>query len=216
MAEQTLNIPQLIAVVIVGFVVLRWFFSSPSPGSGNAARPRTAAAGRRVDPAQVEMLSQMFPQVGMREIAWDLQRNGGNPNATTERILSGRPLDTPPISFQPPITSGNANIQPSSSTSASTTSTASTRSSLPDLITRYNLSSKIYATTQEDKNNYNRSKNQTASGKQAWSQNKAERAQLLQQRREEMILVARRKMEEKDRLAARKGTKMHCSDEDSH
>jgi CUE domain len=94
MAEQTLNIPQLIVVVIVGFVVLRWFFSSPSPSSGNAARPRAAAAGRRVDPAQVEMLSQMFPQVGTREIAWDLQRNGGNPNATSERILSGRALDT--------------------------------------------------------------------------------------------------------------------------
>jgi coupling of ubiquitin conjugation to ER degradation protein 1 len=94
MAEQTLNIPQLIAVAIVSFVVLRWFFSSPSSSSGNASRSRTANAGRRVDPAQVEMLSQMFPQVGTREIMWDLQRNGGNPNATSERILSGRGLET--------------------------------------------------------------------------------------------------------------------------
>ncbi|KAI9783501.1 MAG: hypothetical protein M1839_003671 [Geoglossum umbratile] len=214
MAEQTFNIPQLIAVVIVSFVVLRWFFSSPSPSSRNAARPRTAAAGRRVDPAQVEMLSQMFPQVGTREIAWDLQRNGGNPNATTERILSGRSLDTPPISFQPLTAAAGANTQPpSSSASASTTSTTSTRSSLPDLITRYNLSSKLYATPQEDKNN---NKNHAPSGRQAWSQNKSERAQLLQRRREEMILAARRKMEEKDRLAARKGSsKMYYSGEDT-
>lgn len=35
----------------------------------------------------------MFPQVGRREIQWDLQRNGGSPAATTERILSGRGLE---------------------------------------------------------------------------------------------------------------------------
>ena len=34
----------------------------------------------------------MFPQVGRREIIWDLQRNGGSVSATTERIL-GRGLD---------------------------------------------------------------------------------------------------------------------------
>ena len=33
--------------------------------------------------------------------------------------------------------------------------------------------------------------------KQAWSQNKGERQALLQKRREEMILAARKKMEEK-------------------
>ncbi|KAL9608602.1 MAG: hypothetical protein Q9167_006576, partial [Letrouitia subvulpina] len=34
---------------------------------------------------------------------------------------------------------------------------------------------------------------------QAWSQNKIERQALLQKRREEMVLNARRKMEEKER-----------------
>jgi coupling of ubiquitin conjugation to ER degradation protein 1 len=36
----------------------------------------------------------MFPQLSSRDIAWDLQRNGGNVEATTERVLSGRGLDT--------------------------------------------------------------------------------------------------------------------------
>jgi len=31
----------------------------------------------------------MFPQVGRREVLWDLQRNGGSVAATSERILSG-------------------------------------------------------------------------------------------------------------------------------
>lgn len=35
----------------------------------------------------------MFPQVGRREIIWDLQRNGWSVAATTERILGGRGLD---------------------------------------------------------------------------------------------------------------------------
>lgn len=35
--------------------------------------------------------------------------------------------------------------------------------------------------------------------KQAWSTDKSERARLLQRRREDMILAARRKLEEKDR-----------------
>ncbi|KAH0543442.1 hypothetical protein FGG08_002207 [Glutinoglossum americanum] len=205
MAEQTLNIPQLIVVAIVGFVVLRWFFSSPSSSSSNAPRPSAANSGRRIDPVQVEMLLQMFPQVGIREIMWDLQRNGGNPNATTERILSGRGLETPPISFQPHATETSANRQStSSSNSASTIAAANAKSSQPDLITRYNLSSKLSAASQGDQSS-TKNTSQTPSGKQAWSQNKAERAQLLQRRREEMILAARRKMEEKDRLAARNG-----------
>lgn len=35
----------------------------------------------------------MFPQIGRREIIWDLQRNGGSVAATTERILSRGGLD---------------------------------------------------------------------------------------------------------------------------
>jgi hypothetical protein len=35
----------------------------------------------------------MFPQVPRRSIMWDLQRNGGNVVATTERVLSGRGLE---------------------------------------------------------------------------------------------------------------------------
>lgn len=41
----------------------------------------------------MDRVQQMFPQVGRRTIMWDLQRNGGNIAATTERILSGRGLE---------------------------------------------------------------------------------------------------------------------------
>lgn len=76
----------------------------------------------------------------------------------------------------------------------------------PDLITRYNLKAKIAdeATRREGSEG---TEDDAAPGKQkqgqAWSSNKAERQALLQRRREEMILAARRKMEAK--VAAESG-----------
>lgn len=47
----------------------------------------------RAREADIERIQQMFPQVPRRSIMWDLQRNGGNVVATTERVLSGRGLE---------------------------------------------------------------------------------------------------------------------------
>jgi coupling of ubiquitin conjugation to ER degradation protein 1 len=71
--------------------------------------------------------------------------------------------------------------------------------SQPDLITRYNLASKLTA-AQED------SAPSESKGKQkAWSQDRNERQALLQRRREEMILAARRKLMEKEKGASSPG-----------
>lgn len=88
MSEQTLNIPQIIAVVLVGFLAIRWFLSPSSSQSGSSRN-----AGRQINPAHVEQILQMFPQLDRRSIMWDLQRNGGSVQATTERLLNGRTLD---------------------------------------------------------------------------------------------------------------------------
>jgi len=89
--EPSLNIPSLLTLAVVSFFVIRWFFNrDDEPGAGGS---RTRARGHAVDPAQVEQISQMFPQLNTREIMWDLQRNGGSVAATTERILSGRGLE---------------------------------------------------------------------------------------------------------------------------
>lgn len=90
MAEQSINIPQVIVFAVVAFLVYRWYSSKPS---ANGTRP-SATRSTRIDPAQIDTIAQMFPQLNRRDIAWDLQRNGGNAAATTERVLSGRSLDT--------------------------------------------------------------------------------------------------------------------------
>lgn len=89
--EPSLNIPSLLTLAVVSFFVLRWFFNRDDSPSASG-RPR--GRGNAVDPAQVEQISQMFPQLSTREIMWDLQRNGGSVAATTERILTGRGLET--------------------------------------------------------------------------------------------------------------------------
>ncbi|KAF2278719.1 uncharacterized protein EI97DRAFT_484313 [Westerdykella ornata] len=178
MAEQTLNIPQLVVFLLVSYFAIRWYLK---PSSGDAQ----PAGGRRaptVTAAQVDQLAQMFPQFDRRQIAWDLTRNGGNMAATTERVLSGSGLETPPASFTAP---------PSQSASARPTPTNAPKPSQPDLITRYNLASKLNSTSENSSEAPQKTK--------TWSQDKNERQAMLQRRREEMILTARRKMEEKQK-----------------
>ncbi|KAI1926596.1 hypothetical protein LOZ58_003176 [Ophidiomyces ophidiicola] len=190
-AEPSLNIPSLLTLAVVSFFVIRWFFSRPGDGNGESSGQRSGSRSG-VDPAQVEQLAQMFPQLNRRDIMWDLQRNGGSVAATTERVLGGRGLETPPPSFQP-------NIPEPASPAIPATSTTSSKQPTDDLITRYNLSSRIKegvatVAAATDSSTIIRPES-------AWSQNKSERQRLLQKRRDDMILAARRKMLEKDGIA---------------
>ncbi|KAL4797067.1 hypothetical protein BDV19DRAFT_359636 [Aspergillus venezuelensis] len=181
--EPTLNIPSLLTLAVVSFFVIRWFFKRDGDNATPGLRGR--ARGNVVDPAQVEQISQMFPQLSTREIMWDLQRNGGNVAATTERVLSGRGLDAPPPSFQPLVA-----IPPTGVPANQPAPSSTPKSDGQDLITRYNLSAKVSEASGIE------TPAQASSGS-GWSQNKEERQRLLQKRRDDMILAARRKMEQK-------------------
>ncbi|BDD56083.1 hypothetical protein MPDQ_008181 [Monascus purpureus] len=187
--EPSINIPSLLTLAVVSFFVIRWFLNrdSNSPTDGSGSR---RARGNAVDPAHVEQVSQMFPQLSVREIMWDLQRNGGSVAATTERILSGRGLEVPPLSFQPQI--NIPSVQNVATQTAAARSTSS-KSDAQDLITRYNLKDRIASDDSSE----------SSSSSTGWSQNKEERHRLLQKRRDDMILAARRKIMEKDRETAR-------------
>ncbi|KAH7248751.1 uncharacterized protein BKA55DRAFT_594634 [Fusarium redolens] len=184
MADDQISLPYLLAILVVSGLIIRYlFFGGPSPPQPT----RSPEAFLRSREIAVERIQQMFPQADRRSILWDLQRNGGNIQSTTERILAGR-LDTPPVTFQPPPPPG----QSTPSSSAATATRQPDKPAQPDLITRYNLKDKLDTTSQEE---------QDAKGK-GWSSNRDERQASLQRRRDEMILAARRKMEAK--LAAEK------------
>lgn len=187
--ETSINIPQLLAVALVGFFAIRWYLNKPPPGPGGSSSAATSSRNSRaVDPAHITTVSSMFPQLDRRNIAWDLHRNGGNVAATSERILTGRGLDNAPPSYQPPLPA-----QPAATT-ASTTGVRGASAGQPDLITRYGLQGRINDKGKEAV----RSEEQKRS---AWTSDKAARAEGLKKRREEMVLEARRKMMEKDAVA---------------
>ncbi|RFU28290.1 hypothetical protein B7463_g8049, partial [Scytalidium lignicola] len=211
-SDQTIGLPQLVIILVLGGLAIRYFFFS-SPENAHGRTHSSSADRLRAREADVERIQQMFPQIPRRSIMWDLQRNGGNVAATTERILSGMGLEVPPQSFQP--------IPPPQPAPASTTTTATQSTSTtnrtpqqPDLITRYNLQSKLSeeeskrreGEEEEEKEEETKSRSSSTKQKQgqAWSSNKTERQALLQRRRDEMILAARRKMEAK--LAGEKTT----------
>lgn len=96
--------------------------------------------------------------------------------------------------------------------STAPTAASSSKPVQPDLITRYNLKAKLAeeATRRESEpeaSSLNASEVGAVKPKQgqAWSANKVERQSLLQKRREDMILEARRKMEAKLAAARTEG-----------
>ena len=96
MSSSSINIPQILVVLLLTGLVIRYFFYSTERSPTSAAFSGPDPSGRRsraADPRQVEQIAQMFPQVGRREIVWDLQRNGGSVAATSERILAGVGLE---------------------------------------------------------------------------------------------------------------------------
>ncbi|KAK1993503.1 hypothetical protein LX36DRAFT_250886 [Colletotrichum falcatum] len=186
MANEQISLPYLVVILLVTAFVIRFLFFSPAPPP---APRQSAQSVLRMREAAVERIQQMFPQVERRTILWDLQRNGGNIQATSERILAGR-METPPITFQPPPPPGANNAAASSSAPSKTAE----KPTQPDLITRYKLQDKISAQQREEAEREKASR--------GWSSNRDERQSLLQKRRDDMILAARRKMEAK--IAAEK------------
>ncbi|KAH8879695.1 hypothetical protein GQ53DRAFT_630476, partial [Thozetella sp. PMI_491] len=186
MSNEQINVPSLVVILVLSGLIIRYLFFSPSTPSAERQQ-RDAAAHLRAREAAVERIQQMFPQVDRRTILWDLQRNGGNVAMTTERILAGR-METPPISFQPPpppAPPAGASTTTATHPSGSQQARAAEKPAQPDLITRYNLQNKLQEQVE------------AAPEGKAWSSNRDERQSLLQRRRDQMILEARRKMEAK-------------------
>ncbi|KAK4126183.1 hypothetical protein N657DRAFT_642965 [Parathielavia appendiculata] len=200
--QQQINLPSLAVILVLSGLIIRYLFFSPSAGTASSSsrseRAGDTAALMRQREAAAERIQQMFPQVDRRTALWDLQRTGGNVAATTERILAGR-LETPPITFQPPP-------PPTGSTSENSAATPQSKPAAgpahPDLITRYNLQDKLRTPAENSGANNSGAEGPGKGAGKAWSSSREERESLLQKRRDQMILEARRKMEAK--LAAEK------------
>ncbi|PQE28972.1 Ubiquitin system component Cue protein [Rutstroemia sp. NJR-2017a BBW] len=199
MSEQTVNLPQLLIVILVGVFAIRYLFFSGSTTSGS--NRNTSANNVRAREGDVEHVSAGVEEEYHVGFAAEWGKCGSYYGEDTEWtgigefIRTFRPsyfLPTPPQSFQPP---------PPAQTPTSSTPTPAAKPAQPDLITRYNLKAKLAAQEAEAQAQAQaaavESETKPKQGGQSWSANKGERQALLQKRREEMILAARRKMEER-------------------
>ncbi|KAL9104388.1 MAG: hypothetical protein Q9163_000646 [Psora crenata] len=181
--NQTISIPSLILIGVLSALAVRYFFFAPTSQSGSGAGPTNS---RQVSLDEVERIAIMFPQIPRRHIMWDLQRSGGSVRATTERILGRDGLETPPPTFQPAIPS----LMTTPSSVPRTTTLYRPRFGQMDLIKRYDLSDELSNPAPSTPGDG------PAIQQQTWSPDKHERQALLQKRRGDMILKARRRMEQ--------------------
>ena len=90
MANEQINVPSLVVILVLSGLIVRYLFFSPSAPPQQQRPSRDSASVLRSREAAAERILQMFPQVDRRTVLWDLQRTGGSIAATTERILAGR------------------------------------------------------------------------------------------------------------------------------
>jgi coupling of ubiquitin conjugation to ER degradation protein 1 len=88
MSDDQVSLPYLAVILVLAGLTIRYLFFSGSSSPRPSARSPEAILRSRE--AAVERIQQMFPQADRRSLLWDLQRNGGNIQNTTERILAGR------------------------------------------------------------------------------------------------------------------------------
>ncbi|WVQ73867.1 hypothetical protein IAR50_003448 [Cryptococcus sp. DSM 104548] len=184
-------IATLIIVAAIYFAV-RWLIGGKSSG--------TAEGGiRGVTPEMVETVHSAFPHIPVPNIIYHLSRTK-SAQSTSEEILEKGFLAAPPPTFNIPAslfstTTPPAQIPPT----AQTQNTKSTATKAQSLIDRYNLSSKVPSAKGKEKavEQDQQEAEASASTGSKWEDSKEKREMGLKERKEKMILEARRRMLEK-------------------
>lgn len=201
-----LGLPQVAACLLVGYFVFRWFFKATNPSSSAAQRP-SPVDPRRLQ-QQVDLIHGMFPQIPAAAVQAELIRNGGNIEITTEKILANGFLPEPPAppattaSATPPAPAPSPAPRPSVPTqrrgapppASSSSGSSAILSQYSDLITRYNLHSRLHEIDPSSA---------VAPGSRGKAPaTKSDRQLAHHSKRDDMILAARRRIQEMDRVAA--------------
>lgn len=194
-----------IGVLGIAFIFLRWLIapippqlpselnealansSSNNTGSANNSRSANSNAysdsslqnitrrqRREVSDDMIEVVQTIAPQLTRGQIRMDLERTG-SVEVTIERYM-----ETGSLPFPPGESAQAQSLQPDISAHSK-----APKKSPENLIKKYGLDSKVDTETDEDIENIEENK---------WGANKEERNSLLNKKREEMILQARRRL----------------------
>jgi len=187
----------LVAVAVIVFI-FRWATSNKEPSEGGQQSP-TAVLGFRpknVTIEEVETIHNMFPDIPVDNIRYDLLRTG-NVQATSNKILERGFLPAPPPAYYTLYPRAVDPTQPAPAPSTARALTPATSSQdkgkgkakADNLITRYRLEDRLAsgATTAL-------SAPEEAAGKAAWEDSPEKREASLRERKAQMILAARQRL----------------------
>ena len=176
--------------VLVAFAVIVFIFRWATSNSSDSSERRSAAdtLGFRPKPVtqpMIDTVSNMFPDIPVDNIRYDLLRTG-SVEVTSNKILERGFLDAPPPAYytlfprdaptpNAPIGSAPARPRP-----------AAEKRPAESLISRYSLQERIEKQESVDLDN--------VGGKAAWEDTAEKREASLRERKAQMILAARQRM----------------------
>jgi len=181
--------------IFIFFLVFRWLLvtmpppaNTPRRNAGSAAAP-SARPNAVVSPDMVETVRAMFPHIPTPAIHWDLQKTG-SVELTCDNILRQGSLPLPPSAPTGIVSSGSATtsmaMDAAINDAGSSSSTAVNISSRQlSLVNRYRLQEAVEKNLVPEE------------PPKVWETNVDKRQQMLQKRKEAMILQARRNYLEK-------------------
>lgn len=174
-----------IVTLIIAFVVLRWLispiphsvageFNLPEPSENEAAQRDHGNGSRRgnsreIRDSMVEVVQSIGPQLSASQIRYSLQQTG-SVEATVEEFMENGTLPYPPGETPQAPEEHQHNVKPEGETKS--------------LLEKYSIDGNANNTASEDE----------VAGK--WGKDENERVTLLQKRKEDMILRARRRMKD--------------------
>ncbi|CAG8446279.1 1763_t:CDS:2 [Ambispora leptoticha] len=182
----------LLAIFVI-VLIFRWLLGATPPASnvnrrGNATQEQSRVRSRTVTPEMVETVCAMFPNIPPAAIQFDLQKTG-SVEVTCDNILrdGGLPLPPPPIAPIAPTqsTTTNASTSASSSSSAINNNNIQTHQSL---VHRYKLHEAVAKDIVPNE------------PPKQWEATSEKRHQLLQKRKEAMVLQARKYVHEQEMI----------------
>ncbi|KAF8634761.1 hypothetical protein AX15_000724 [Amanita polypyramis BW_CC] len=174
-----------VAFAVIVFIV-RWVTS------GSASTERTAAdtlgfRPKMITPEMVTAISNMFPDIPVNNIRYDLMRTG-SVEVTSNKILERGYLDAPPPAYWTVFPGANNDNGPPTQRPPAAAGSSTALPSKPNesLITRYNLQDRIVKTEviSDDR----------VGGKAVWEDSREKREASLRERKAQMILAARQRL----------------------
>ncbi|GAA6033991.1 hypothetical protein JCM8097_000637 [Rhodosporidiobolus ruineniae] len=164
----------------------------------------SALSPRQIPQTSIDQFTAVFPGVTDRAARYELERNGGSVERAVERALREGGLPEPPASYFPPPPPSTATPSPGTprpltpQPTASSSSTIAARAPPPSLIQRMGLQSQ--AASQTPIKGKGKGKEEESAGEMGgWSPSASERERKLRERKERLVLEARRKLMEKER-----------------